>query len=630
LNSSSAGEEASNAANANYSSTLVAEAPAVKHFERLQRQLARKFGDGRYGGPGRCGALWRVLEHAVEWGNLPRAVLERVALHVEPPSPVARDKDKETARAAALNKAGVLSKATWSKWEGLDRNRERRQIKQEKQEDQPQGRRDRFTEAVGRILEASQPHKSDKFKGTEIGYDSDKHNANCRLTGPEKGGKEPSQKGGESSDQGKGPPTQQDKEDRAKQVAQFISKLTNQLQKDEAITSHVVSISELVRTLTPEQRDRLYQQSLDNGERWAAEAANQSALQQELAKDPDLARALEAEVARLRAEWDKATPDLSPRERRLAAPWLYAKDYKYFAPTLTPGPDGQPEFAFLPTPALRRLQLMQALLLDVDVRAYGADAPLITGRRTAFGAPGTDAEALAWYQLFGATQPDDLANIGRGGGGLGSANSDLQILVPTGALLGASRSLAGYLLRIAVGIGENAAIAAAAETVAEKYGPAAAAVVPFVPTLVGLLRRRIVTGAAFQRFTRRVTAPVRGKLFGLHEWEVAPGQQARVTKTIHELEAEYLADTGRRPVVVAADHPEGALGHINPKNGRIEIYSGERFGPAARAEELFHYQQLKARGLLGKSETEIGQKVIQEMEEEVERMLRNAGFQLRR
>jgi hypothetical protein len=154
--------------------------------------------------------------------------------------------------------------------------------------------------------------------------------------------------------------------------------------------------------------------------------------------------------------------------------------------------------------------------------------------------------------------------------------------------------------------------------------------VPFVPTLVGLLRRRIVTGAAFQRFTRRVTAPVRGKLFGLHEWEVAPGQQARVTKTIHELEAEYLADTGRRPVVVAADHPEGALGHINPKNGRIEIYSGERFGPAARAEELFHYQQLKARGLLGKSETEIGQKVIQEMEEEVERMLRNAGFQLRR
>jgi hypothetical protein len=121
----------SNAENANYASTLVAEAPAVKHFERLQRQLARSFGDGRYGGPGRCGALWRVLECAVQWGKLPPEVFQRVSLHVEPPSPVARDRDKETARAAALNKAGVLSRATWSKWEGLDPARERRQLEQE-------------------------------------------------------------------------------------------------------------------------------------------------------------------------------------------------------------------------------------------------------------------------------------------------------------------------------------------------------------------------------------------------------------------------------------------------------------------------------------------------------------------
>jgi hypothetical protein len=103
-----------------------------------------------------------------------------------------------------------------------------------------------------------------------------------------------------------------------------------------------------------------------------------------------------------------------------------------------------------------------------------------------------------------------------------------------------------------------------------------------------------------------------------------------VTKSLQQLEAEYLADTGMRPVVVAADHPQGALGYINPKTGRIEIYSGERFGSAARAEELFHYQQLKARGLLGKTEAEIGPKVIQEMEVEVEGMLRNAGFQPRR
>jgi capsid protein len=172
----------SNAENANYASTLVAEAPAVKHFQRLQRQLARAFGDGRYGGPRRCGALWRVLECAVRWGKIPKDVFRRVALHVEPPSPVARDRDKETARAASLNKAGVLSKATWSKWEGLDPARERRQIEREKQLEQPPAAgRDPLTETVQRLLEQCQPHKSGRFQGTNIGYDPERHNANCRL-----------------------------------------------------------------------------------------------------------------------------------------------------------------------------------------------------------------------------------------------------------------------------------------------------------------------------------------------------------------------------------------------------------------------------------------------------------------
>jgi hypothetical protein len=126
-------------------------------------------------------------------------------------------------------------------------------------------------------------------------------------------------------------------------------------------------------------------------------------------------------------------------------------------------------------------------------------------------------------------------------------------------------------------------------------------------------------------------APTRGgKLFGLREWEVAPGQQAKAAKTLQQLEADYFKATGRRPVVLDADHPQGALGYIDPKTGYIELYSGERFGSAARAEELFHYQQLKARGLLGKTEAEIGPKVIQEMEQEVEQLLRSGGFQPKR
>lgn len=116
----------------------------------------------------------------------------------------------------------------------------------------------------------------------------------------------------------------------------------------------------------------------------------------------------------------------------------------------------------------------------------------------------------------------------------------------------------------------------------------------------------------------------------MREWEIVPEQEARATQTIQQLEADYFRDTGRQPVVLDADHSQGALGQIDPKTGRIELYSGERFGFAPRAEELFHWQQLRDRGLLGKTEAEIGSKVIQEIEQEVEVLLRNAGFQPRR
>jgi hypothetical protein len=127
-----------NAENANYASTLVAEAPATKNFQRLQATLARKFGDGRKGEPKHCGVFWRVMRAAVEWGLLPREVMKRVKAHVEPPRVAARDEDKDTARSKTLNEAGVLSKETWSKQEGLERDREKSQIEKE-QAEQPKG-----------------------------------------------------------------------------------------------------------------------------------------------------------------------------------------------------------------------------------------------------------------------------------------------------------------------------------------------------------------------------------------------------------------------------------------------------------------------------------------------------------
>lgn len=114
----------SNAENANYSSTMVAEAPGVKNLEVMQSFYARQWGDGIYGGPAKCGALWRVLEYAVEWGNVPRAILNRVKIQAEPPTLVARERDKETARNKILADEGLLSKPTWAKQEGLDFDRE--------------------------------------------------------------------------------------------------------------------------------------------------------------------------------------------------------------------------------------------------------------------------------------------------------------------------------------------------------------------------------------------------------------------------------------------------------------------------------------------------------------------------
>lgn len=118
----------SDASNANYASTLVAEAPSTKNFERLQAFYARRFGDGGYSPePHHCGVMWRVVALAVQAGRLPREVFQRVKIQAEGPSLVARDKASETNRAKTLSDAGVLSKPTWAKWEGLDYEQERDQ-----------------------------------------------------------------------------------------------------------------------------------------------------------------------------------------------------------------------------------------------------------------------------------------------------------------------------------------------------------------------------------------------------------------------------------------------------------------------------------------------------------------------
>lgn len=106
----------SDASNANYSSTLVAEGPAVKMFERLQAAL--KHDD--------CQVMWRVIGNAVAAGRLPADVRRRVELQISLPSLLVRDQLQECEIEKIAFEKGILSAQTWSQRLGLDYDQEQK------------------------------------------------------------------------------------------------------------------------------------------------------------------------------------------------------------------------------------------------------------------------------------------------------------------------------------------------------------------------------------------------------------------------------------------------------------------------------------------------------------------------
>lgn len=104
----------SDASNANYSSTLVAEGPAVRMFQRLQ---AEQIADD-------LELLWRVIERAVAAGRLDSDALVSVEIQVAPPSLVVRDPLEEARVRAIEYQHGLLSPQTWSQLSGLDYDQE--------------------------------------------------------------------------------------------------------------------------------------------------------------------------------------------------------------------------------------------------------------------------------------------------------------------------------------------------------------------------------------------------------------------------------------------------------------------------------------------------------------------------
>ena len=104
----------SDASNANYSSTMVAEGPALRMFSRLQAEQV-------------CDDLevmWRVVDTAIAAGHLPPETKQLVEIQAVPPSLSVRDQLKDTQRYKIENAAGILSPQTWSQLEGLDYGQE--------------------------------------------------------------------------------------------------------------------------------------------------------------------------------------------------------------------------------------------------------------------------------------------------------------------------------------------------------------------------------------------------------------------------------------------------------------------------------------------------------------------------
>jgi capsid protein len=108
----------SDASNANYSSTMVAEGPAVKMFDRLQHEMLQDDVE----------LFWRVVRHAVEAGRLPAESLGAVEIRGIPPTLAVRDRLKDTQADQILVRNGAMSVQTMAMRNGLDPEQEQRLI----------------------------------------------------------------------------------------------------------------------------------------------------------------------------------------------------------------------------------------------------------------------------------------------------------------------------------------------------------------------------------------------------------------------------------------------------------------------------------------------------------------------
>lgn len=96
-----------NASNGTYSSQLVAEAPATRNFQRLQRYYQNLFGESR--APGHESLIWRQIAHAVSCGLLDERALTDIKVIAQAPAIIPRDPDKSASANKTYYDMGVKS-----------------------------------------------------------------------------------------------------------------------------------------------------------------------------------------------------------------------------------------------------------------------------------------------------------------------------------------------------------------------------------------------------------------------------------------------------------------------------------------------------------------------------------------
>lgn len=108
----------SDASNANFASTMVAEGPAMKMFERLQASLIEQD----------RAVIWRVIENATAAGRLTPQCGAMIDVQIIPPSLHVRDQLKQAQVDRMAFADGILSPQTWSQHLGLDYDQEQKNL----------------------------------------------------------------------------------------------------------------------------------------------------------------------------------------------------------------------------------------------------------------------------------------------------------------------------------------------------------------------------------------------------------------------------------------------------------------------------------------------------------------------